>query len=335
MLKNIQMVFVGGFVALSSILHASSESLEDKLAYCGSIQVPTLKGIDLASGTIVGLYAPEGESGPKKAIGLTTAHTFLDETFQPLVCRPPFFSTNASIDLSKKGSAVERVYIPTDTRIEDGQGINDICLFTTRFLPDSMTVKVLPLYTGQGYKAKPNLEGMIVGYGSMYKAGATVEKKNDLKRHSGYTCTTFYSAEQDIRKRPVFRTFLRGSLTTEEILKEQFMNGFSNTDDDKLQLVTSRSSLFVCAHKNQSSPASGCSGGPLVFNTSLGPRVSGVFSQTSLETLGMSMFGDKPLVMHTFEAVPSHTWLLSCVEEFCTTGQITVSEGIARRQFDL
>lgn len=333
MSKIIQTILFTTSFILSPFLQASSESLEDKLAYCGSIQILTPAGLELASGTLVGLYAPEGEMGPKKGICLTTAHTFLDKDLRPLDCRVPSFSTSPSIVIGGAGADVESIYMPTDVRMESGAGINDICLFITGYLPDTMTVKTLPLYTGQGYKAKPNLEGMVVGYGPMYKAGATCETKHDMKRHSGYISTTFYSAEQDFRDRPVFRTLLRGSLTRTEILKEQFMNAFSNTPDDKLQLRMRKGDLFVCAHKNQSSPASGCSGGPLVLNTSLGLRVAGVFSQTSLETLGISLFDDKPLVAHTFEAVPSHPWILSCTEQFCETGEIVTPEGITMRSF--
>jgi hypothetical protein len=332
MSKNLQKIFFSTSFILSPCLYASSQSLEENLAYCGSIQTFTSQGIAIASGTLVGLYAPEGDMGPKKGIGLTTAHTFLDKDLLPLNFKSSSFSTSHTIVIGGTGADIESISMPTGVGMENGQGINDICLFTTGYLAAPMTIKTLPLYTGQGYKAKPNLEGMILGYGSMYKAGATHETEYDLARHKGYTSTTFYSAETDFRNRPVFRTFLKGSLTKAEILQEGFLNGFSNAAGDDAKLHMKTGYLFVKAHKNQSSPGSGCSGGPLVFNTSIGPRLAGVFSQTSLETLGMSLFDKKPLVTHTFEAVPAHPWLHECVEQFCATGNIAPRKDLTVRR---
>ena len=89
----------------------------------------------------------------------------------------------------------------------------------------------------------------------------------------------------------------------------------------------------MCAHKNQVSFSSACSGSPLIFKTSTGFKVAGVLSQTSIETLDAPLFEKQPLVVHTFEAVPSHPWLVECAAKFAETGILTKPDGVRSIDF--
>jgi hypothetical protein len=309
--KIISIFFISSMLSplQASIFKDSALEAAEKMNYSGRITLTNKSGMAIASGALVSLYT--SENGAKRALGLTTAHTFLDNELQPEAYDSVTFSTDGF-----HSTTIQTAFIPNSLKMQHGQRVNDISLFLTGELPEKMDATTMPLYTGVGYSSRPNLEAFVVGYGNMYEPGATRELCSDYKRRRGFTSTTFYSKETDFKGHPCFRTFLKGSLTTEEIMRERFINGFSNTLDDKIQLKFGKKDLWVCAHKNQVSFSSACSGSPLIFKTSTGFKVAGVLSQTSIETLDAPLFEKQPLVVHTFEAVPSHPWLVECAAKF-------------------
>lgn len=306
--------------------NAVQASASTDYSYAGLVVERGCSGFSVSSASLVGIYA--GADGIKRGLCMGTAHTFIDPDTKVLTSKAAkiiFADQCQKSDFTdpRQGVRIRQIFYPESYGISNGEGQDDICLFTTEDLPD--WVQKIAFYTGTGYAKKPSNEAEVVGYGNMYPPGATKEAKCDYSRKTGRTRVTYYSAEKDLRGRPCFRTCLKGTIPSPTMQVTGFMNGF---DVAEIELRSRSNSLYICAHERQVSFSNTCSGAPLVFNTKDGHRVAGVFSQTSADKLG-GKFEEFPLILHTFTPVPGNPWLLKMAEQFETDGNIAaLPEGV-------
>jgi len=350
MLKTIKILFGICLLFFGNAVDASRSDLDPLYAksartkdYTAMVGVFSKTGAKIASATFLGVY---GSGEEKYAIGLTTAHSFVDAPSTPVdtlqledvtsvevFCGPDpsdRFIKRCTRDSKHHGIKVNRLFIPKGYCMQNGQGINDICLFVTDPIPKKVTIKTLPLYGGvlTGYT---HLSGMVIGTGVLYEPKATKNRKLDYIRRKAFTCVTYYDVNQDLRGAPCFRTFLKGTLSSSVIERTGFMNGFSKEDNRiDYAIPSTTKKIWIDAHKKQVSFGQGSSGSSLIVNSD-GLKVVAVLSQTSLETIGTrTPYNDYPLVCTRYEPVSQHPWLKECVDEFMISGRVTTANFTAK-----
>lgn len=338
------MRFILLFIGLLSLTHNKAAATADdrlerfKNATC-MVAVVTENEPSLSTGTLVGVYTRA--DGSKHGLVLTTAHTFFYKgTPTEIVATKGFYCgvgfgddraqfvgelfTGAKIENWYK--IVRYFYLPLEEC--SGQFTKDICLAEI-ILPSDSSLEPVQLYDGAGYTKRPNLSAKLFGYGPVYGPGATGEIRNRLKRNVSNFHVSYYNNEADLRGSACFRTYVYGTLTSDEIVKGGFADGFRAGSGEYTFVSSDQSepmTIHVHAEASTKLPSMGYSGGALIFRTTRGYEVAGVYSQSSAETIFDTF--ETPLIAKKFESVPDHRWLYEAIRRFTEAGDIYVPEGV-------
>lgn len=300
--------------------------------FCGMLLVSHDKGDSYSTATLIATYKSGQES---MGLFVTAAHVFVDEKLQVKKnLQATLFLDKDNLCASdedekrvqSKRAAIMRVFLLKSMRVPDKYvgTIGDIAL-ATAILPKDCPIRSIPLYDGKGYLKKKNLEALFVTYGRLYGPNAKKKLPMDYKRKVGSTKVTFYNQEEDLYEYSCFRTFLSSTLSVEQMREKGLRIGFTKKGGpETIELSTKDGTkkIFLSPHKKQVNFTKGASGGALVFKTSKGFVIAGVFSQThTYKVIGsknpataMEEY-ERPLIIHKFEAISTHKWIHEFVKK--------------------
>jgi hypothetical protein len=286
------------------------------------------KGYSESLGAIVGLYQDD-LTNKMKAIGVTSAHSFWSKGVPSdlpkdsrVVCSDSYYD---AYERFKQGNRREILTVNTAIVPKGFSGNpldgKDICLFTTDFFPENLLLEKIDLYNGSQYISKRNISAFGVGYGDLFLDGNRQPLGSPYERRRGFTTVNFYP---DFKGTSCFLTLLRAA-NTYQIL---------GTDPVDYSFLPVRQSLpqkfkhgdeFYCFsyHNKQVSFGRGFSGSPLIFKTSVGYCLAGVYSTGFI--LG-AQYDDKPQPTppaHRIEAVGQYPWLNGVISDFMDDGFVS------------
>ena len=289
------------------------EKPAENLNYCPMILSFDSKYSTAASAVFVGIHTDAQQQ--KRAIGLTTAHTFtcyddskqimdglsaylyteadntkIFETLKKSKIEeakesPPTQHTPGTLERQLGGIKIEKIFSPKSLENrEDKSFVSDISMFLTEILPRDCNISTLPLYDGLGYKTRSNLDALVVGYGNLYEPGISHDNAGAGKtRKRGFTKVTYYGEDKDLlEKYSAFKTYLQVPVPFKEIKDNSVEEKFSKKPSDNKTIQTGERTTYICAHKKQVSTGNGFSGGPLLLKTSNGLRVAGIYASCGI-----------------------------------------------------